>query len=181
MLITWFRSTKASAATVLLVSLNLYLRNFSEGTKTYIYILVIPPQWHDTGSWNPSSSKTRTCLFHIVNIVGADVLAMQGARASAAMIFTMLNHWYLCLSTRASAANILTTTILHLKAFPVVNPRTAGIVENIWKYTQHCGYWCLSAEAPGHWYPQCWLNTHCIWSVSYKIIIFRVNTLLKYS
>ena len=50
-----------------------------------------PPHWHDTGSWNPPSSKIRTCLFYIVNIMGADVLATQGARASATMIFTVLS------------------------------------------------------------------------------------------
>ena len=32
--------------------------------------------------------KTRTCLFYIVNIMGADVLVTQGARASATMILT---------------------------------------------------------------------------------------------
>ena len=31
-------------------------------------------------------------LFCIVNIMGADVLATQGARASASMIFTMLDR-----------------------------------------------------------------------------------------
>ena len=43
-------------------------------------------------SWKPSSSMTRTYLFYIVNIMGADVLATQGARALAAMIFTMFNR-----------------------------------------------------------------------------------------
>ena len=33
-----------------------------------------------------------TLLFYTVNIMGADVLVMQGARASATMIFTMLNQ-----------------------------------------------------------------------------------------
>ena len=51
---------------------------------------VIPPHWH-TGSRNPSPSKTRTCLFYTANIMAADVLATQGARASATMILTMLN------------------------------------------------------------------------------------------
>ena len=41
------------------------------------------------GSWNPSSSKTRTCLFFIVNIMGADVLVTQGSRASATIIFKL--------------------------------------------------------------------------------------------
>ena len=39
-------------------------------------------QWHDTGSWNPYSilsSKNINYLFYIVNIMDADVLAMQGA------------------------------------------------------------------------------------------------------
>ena len=40
------------------------------------------------GSLNPSSWKTRTHLSYIVNIIAADVLATQGARASAAMILT---------------------------------------------------------------------------------------------
>ena len=49
---------------------------------------VIPPRWHDTGSWNPSLSKTRTYQFYIVSIMAADVLATKGARASATMILT---------------------------------------------------------------------------------------------
>ena len=56
-------------------------------SKTYI----IPQHWHTTSSWSPSSCKTRTCIFYIVNIIVADVQATQGARASATMIMTMLN------------------------------------------------------------------------------------------
>ena len=41
---------------------------------------------------NPSSSKARTYLLYIVNTMGADVLATLGARASANMIFTVLNR-----------------------------------------------------------------------------------------
>ena len=41
---------------------------------------------------NPSLSKTRTYIFYIVNIMGADVLALQGVRASLTMILTMLNR-----------------------------------------------------------------------------------------
>ena len=36
--------------------------------------------------------QVRQELFYIVNIMGADVLVMQGARISATMIFTMLNR-----------------------------------------------------------------------------------------
>ena len=50
-------------------------------------IFCIPPQWHDTESRNPSSSKTKTYLFYIVNVMGADVLATPGT-----IIFTLLNR-----------------------------------------------------------------------------------------
>ena len=60
--------------------------------KNVSIIYIIPPSWIDTGSWNPSSCKTRSCLFCIVNIMAADGLATQGARASAAMLLTQLNQ-----------------------------------------------------------------------------------------
>ena len=66
---------------------------FFRGNKTYNFLFtfnVIPSHWQDTGSWNPSSGKTRTYLFYIVNGMGADVLAMQGPRASPTMIFTQM-------------------------------------------------------------------------------------------
>ena len=42
----------------------------------------------DTGSWNPSSWRSRTCLCHAVNTMAADVLASWRARASAVMVLT---------------------------------------------------------------------------------------------
>ena len=54
-------------------------------------IHIIPPYWRDAGSWNPFSRKQRTNLFYIENVMGADVLATIGARASATM-FTMLHQ-----------------------------------------------------------------------------------------
>ena len=63
---------------------------FSGATKTYIDIL-----WHSTiltnHSLNECSRETRTYLFYIVSTMGADALATQGARASASMIFAVLN------------------------------------------------------------------------------------------
>ena len=73
-------------------NLTLYVLSFSEGKKNISTFYVISPHWHDTGIWNPSSSKTITYLLYIVNIMGADGLAMQGARASATMLLTMLNQ-----------------------------------------------------------------------------------------
>ena len=45
--------------------LTLYVLNFSEGKKHIFTFYVIPPHWHDRGSWNHFSNKTRTCLFYI--------------------------------------------------------------------------------------------------------------------
>ena len=67
---------------------------FHRKCKNVAVIYVITPHWHDTGSWNSSSCKTRTYLFYIANIMGADVLATQGATASATMIFIVLNWNY---------------------------------------------------------------------------------------
>ena len=39
-----------------------------------------------------AQDNTKTDLFHIVDIIGADVLATQWARASTPIIFTMLNR-----------------------------------------------------------------------------------------
>ena len=61
-----------------ILSLTLYVLNFSEETQTYIYVL--------------SFLHIDMNLFYIVNIMGADVLATQGARVSAAMIFTKFNR-----------------------------------------------------------------------------------------
>ena len=49
---------------------------------------VIPPHWKDIGSWNPSSWKARTGLFHIANTMAFDDVVTQGAGASADMILT---------------------------------------------------------------------------------------------
>ena len=42
--------------------------------------------------------------------------------------------------------------------------------------TQLCGYWCPGAKAPGHQYPQCWCDIHCIGPVSWQSITFIENT-----
>ena len=64
---------------------------FSEEHIHVFTISIIPPHWHDTGYWNPFSCKTRSYLFYIVSIMGADALATQGARATTTMILTKLN------------------------------------------------------------------------------------------
>ena len=56
--------------------LNPLRANFFQREHKHIFTFcVISPHWYDTGSWNPSSNKTRTYLFYIVNIMAADVLA----------------------------------------------------------------------------------------------------------
>ena len=72
--------------------LTLYALNFSGNIKHIFTFYVIPPHWYDTGGWNTSSNKTRTCPLYIVNIMAAGVLGTQGARTSAVMILTYLNR-----------------------------------------------------------------------------------------
>ena len=59
-----------------------------------------------------------------------------------------------------------------------VNPWTLG---NAWVRSQHCGYWSPGVKAPGHQYPQCWLNIHCIGPISYKDIAHKVNSIRKWN
>ena len=66
----------------------LHAKFFRGNIKHVFTCHVIPLHWFDTGGWNPSSNKTRTYPFYIVNIMAAAVLATQGARTSAAMILT---------------------------------------------------------------------------------------------
>ena len=72
--------------------LTLYELYFYREQKHIFTFYAISLHWHDAGSWNPSSSKTSAYLFYIVNIMGVDVLATQGARASATMILAVLNR-----------------------------------------------------------------------------------------
>ena len=73
-------------------SLTLYVLSFQRKQRHKFIFYVMPPHWHDTCSWNSSSCNTRTYLVYIVNIMGSDVLATQGVRASATTIFTMLTE-----------------------------------------------------------------------------------------
>ena len=47
--------------------LSLYTLKFSEEQKHIFTWYVIAPHWHDTGGWNPFSSKTKIYKFYIVN------------------------------------------------------------------------------------------------------------------
>ena len=75
-----------------LYSITLYVLFFQREHKhIFTFYVILPHQW-DPGSWNSSLSKTGTCLFYIINIMAADVLATQEARASVTMIMTQLNR-----------------------------------------------------------------------------------------
>ena len=51
---------------------------FFRGSIKHIFTFyVIPPHWYDTGTSTPSSSKRRTYIFYIVNIMAADVLGIN--------------------------------------------------------------------------------------------------------
>ena len=60
--------------------LTIYVLNFSEGTKTFICLLCHSSTLTRQRLFNPSSSKARTYLLHIFNIMGADDLATLGVR-----------------------------------------------------------------------------------------------------
>ena len=55
-------------------------------------IYIIPPHWHDTCNGNPPSCKAGIYQFYIANIMHADGLPTERARASASTILTMLNQ-----------------------------------------------------------------------------------------
>ena len=57
-----------------------------------------------------------------------------------------------------------------------INPQTPG---NAWVRSQHCGYWCPGAKAPGHQYPQYWLNIQFIGPVSYENITLLLDNIRK--
>ena len=44
-------------------------------------------------------------------------------------------------------------------------------------HTQHCSYRCAGAKAPGHQYPECWMNFYYIGPFSYWYIIFIGNNI----
>ena len=48
-------------------------------------------------------------------------------------------------------------------------------------HSHHCSYLSPGAKAPDHQYSQCWLNSRCTETVSYKNITLMVNNIRKYS
>ena len=50
-----------------------------------------------------------------------------------------------------------------------------------WMHSHHCSYSSPGAKAPDHQYSQCWLNSCCTETVSYKNITLMVNNIRKYS
>ena len=68
----------------------LRLNYFRKHKNRIAFSTIISLDWDGTGSWNPSSLKTRTCSPCIVNTMVADVLVTQEAKASAAMVLTYL-------------------------------------------------------------------------------------------
>ena len=69
-------SASTTVAGIQSVRLNTLRAKFYRGNINMYLFYVISPHWYDAGTWNPSSSKTRTTyIFYIVNIIAADVLA----------------------------------------------------------------------------------------------------------
>ena len=54
---------------------------FRKCIKIYLHFSIVSQTWDDTGSWNPSLWDTCACLSYVFNIIAADALVTQGARA----------------------------------------------------------------------------------------------------
>ena len=70
----------------------IYNLNLIRKREIILVFYIIHQDWDGTGSSNPSTKITRTCLFYIVNIIPADALATQGAGASAAVVLTRFSR-----------------------------------------------------------------------------------------
>ena len=64
-------------------------------------------------------------------------------------------------------------------AILVPSPRTHLTHGHTWVHIQHSCYWCPGAKAPGHQYPQCWPNIHCIATTSNKNFALLINYIRK--
>ena len=71
-----------------LFQLTLLVLDFSAGTKTFIHVFM---SFLHVCMAQVVEIQTKTYLFYIVNNMGADILATQGARAATTIAFTMLN------------------------------------------------------------------------------------------
>ena len=65
---------------------------FQQKHKHAFTIFITPPHWHDMCSWNLPSYTTGTYLGYMINIIAADDLVVQGARASATIMLNLLNR-----------------------------------------------------------------------------------------
>ena len=68
--------------------------------------------------------------------------------------------WFLQMILPVDSVDFLTSNMTDLGSSltaqcVVINPETLGTA---WVRSQHCGYWCPGAKAPGHQYSQCWLK-----------------------
>ena len=71
---------------------------------------------------------------------------------------------------------VLNELIYPQTAYLILSYQTAG---KAWVPTQHCDYWCPGAKAPGHQYPQCWLNRRRIGLISWRNVLFIVKNSKK--
>ena len=116
---------------------------------------------------NPSSFARQ-----ILNHMNEDRLCATGNR------YYMLNAWLLhrFIHKHIECCHSFQHNIVSHKTN--LNPETSG---NAWVHSQYGGCWCPGAKAPGHQYPQCWLNIHCIGPVSYKHITLMLDNIRKKS
>ena len=96
--------------------LTLYVLKFSEGTKHIFIFHVIPLHWHDTHSWNHSSSKARTYLCYIVKLCWTKLTQSPHIKHKLNMSFhlTFLNP-----KTKSHQANLFVYVLCNSQAHAI--------------------------------------------------------------
>ena len=98
---TLFCSKKFFLFTLDAIHLALYVLHFHMKHKNVSVIYIIPPHWHDSGSWNISSCKGWTYILYIVNIMGFDDLLANNTGTICLILFfhLMLSLWLFTIFT----------------------------------------------------------------------------------
>ena len=125
------------------IQLTLDMLFFSDTKNNNRFAFYIISQHSDgTESWNPSLWRPRSCLFCIFDLMDADHLAIQRARASAAML---LNWFFL---------NVLISAAVNQQ---VNSLRPRDVISCQWSWSilvQVLACWLVE---PCHCLNQCWL------------------------
>ena len=144
--------------------------------------------------WNSHSWKTGTFIFHIVNIIVADDLAMPGARVSATMVLTKFSQ-----NDLSSAPKVLTINKLRPRQMDAISQTTFSNAFSWMKmfefrlkfhwslfprvqltiFQQWFRWWLGAVQATSHYLNQWWLVYWCIYASLGLNELMAVMFLLK--